>query len=109
MSSLPNNFFQSNQFGPVYSTSKVNYDINRLKNLKKQQPPKEPFIIGVAGGTASGKTTVCQQIVDRLEDKRVVVISQDSFYKSLNEEQRKLAAKSEYNFDHPGIHYFIIL
>jgi pantothenate kinase len=31
----------------------------------------EPFIIGVAGGTASGKTTVCDQIVQRLNGKQI--------------------------------------
>ncbi len=64
-----------------------------------------PFLIGVAGGTASGKTTVCQKIVEELGDfsqKRVVVISQDSFYKNLNDQEKRLANEGEYNFDHPG-------
>lgn len=36
------------------------------------------------------------------EEKQVVIINQDGFYKDLNEEQRKAAADGEYNFDHPG-------
>ena len=38
---------------------------------------KEPFLIGVAGGTASGKTTVCDLIMHNLQEKRVVLIAQD--------------------------------
>ena len=66
-----------------------------------------PFLIGVAGGTASGKTTVCHKIMEALEsvnssNKRVVVISQDSFYKNLTRKEIALANIGEYNFDHPG-------
>ena len=34
--------------------------------------------------------------------KRVVMLSQDSFYKKLDSKEKKLANKGEYNFDHPG-------
>ncbi|XP_052883174.1 uridine kinase-like protein 5 isoform X3 [Gossypium arboreum] len=61
---------------------------------------KQPFIIGVAGGTASGKTTVCNQIISQLHDQRVVLVNQDSFYRSLNDDQ--LVNVHEYNFDHPA-------
>ncbi|KAJ7970741.1 Uridine kinase [Quillaja saponaria] len=61
--------------------------------------PKQPFVIGVAGGTASGKTTVCNMIISQLHDQRVVLVNQDSFYYSLNEEE--LQKVNEYNFDHP--------
>lgn len=37
------------------------------------------------------------------KEKRVVIISQDSFYCDLNEEQKQDAADGNYNFDHPGI------
>ena len=60
---------------------------------------REPFLIGVTGGTASGKTTVCEQIIHALSDQRVVLISQDSFYFSLTEEQ--IENVKAYNFDHP--------
>ncbi|KAI4320492.1 hypothetical protein MLD38_033969 [Melastoma candidum] len=62
-------------------------------------PYKRPFVIGVAGGTASGKTTVCNMIVSQLHDQRVVLVNQDSFYHSLSGE--KLQRVHEYNFDHP--------
>ena len=46
----------------------------------------------MAGGTASGKTTVCDLIIQRLHDQCVVVIDQDSFYRALTDEQKAVAA-----------------
>jgi uridine kinase len=58
-----------------------------------------PIIIGVAGGTASGKTTVSDAILDRVGRDRIVYIQHDSYYRDLShmplEERRKL------NVDHP--------
>ncbi|KAF7458435.1 uridine kinase uracil phosphoribosyltransferase [Cryptosporidium felis] len=58
------------------------------------------FVIAVAGGTASGKTSVCTRIFSELGDKRVAVIETDSFYKTpvLTEGQ----TFADYNFDHPN-------
>ncbi|KAJ0053704.1 hypothetical protein Pint_02983 [Pistacia integerrima] len=61
--------------------------------------PKQPFVIGVSGGTASGKTTVCDMIIQQLHDHRVVLVNQDSFYRGLTAEESKRV--HEYNFDHP--------
>ncbi|XP_031260132.1 uridine kinase-like protein 5 isoform X2 [Pistacia vera] len=68
-------------------------------SVHSKMPPKQPFVIGVAGGTASGKTTVCNMIISQLHDQRVVLVNQDSFYHSLKDEQ--LRNVHEYNFDHP--------
>ncbi|MDO6743466.1 uridine kinase [Tenacibaculum soleae] len=57
------------------------------------------FVIGIAGGTGSGKTTVVNQIINELPQDEVCVISQDSYYNqtdNLNYEQR-----TKINFDHP--------
>ncbi|MCP9263091.1 putative uridine-cytidine kinase [Dirofilaria immitis] len=57
---------------------------------------KIPFIIGVAGGTASGKSSVCSRIMEKLgkaHERRVVTISQDSFYRSLTDEETKRASR----------------
>ena len=57
------------------------------------------LIIGIAGGTGSGKTTVVNQIIEELKNEQVDVISQDSYYQDtshLTFEERK-----EINFDHP--------
>ncbi|KAJ0732086.1 putative transferase [Helianthus annuus] len=60
---------------------------------------KQPFVIGVSGGSASGKTTVCDMIIQQLHDHRVVLVNQDSFYRGLTAEES--ARAHEYNFDHP--------
>jgi len=57
------------------------------------------LIIGIAGGTGSGKTTVVNQIIKYLPTDEVCVLSQDSYYKatdSLSYEER-----TQINFDHP--------
>ena len=57
------------------------------------------LIIGIAGGTGSGKTTVVNQIIEELKNEEVDVISQDSYYQDtshLNYEDR-----TKINFDHP--------
>ena len=56
------------------------------------------LVIGIAGGSGSGKTTVVKAIVDRLQEK-VTVIPEDSYYKDsshLTEEEKR-----KQNFDHP--------
>jgi len=58
------------------------------------------YIIGIAGGTGSGKTTVVRKIVETLPKTKVAVIPQDSYYNDNTgipmEERRKI------NFDHPN-------
>lgn len=57
------------------------------------------LIIGIAGGTGSGKTTVVHQIMNELPETEVGIISQDSYYKETTElsfDERALI-----NFDHP--------
>ncbi|KAF7388206.1 hypothetical protein HZH66_010973 [Vespula vulgaris] len=61
----------------------------------------EPFVIGICGGSASGKTTVATKIIESLSVQWVTLLSMDSFYKVLNEKQHEMAARNEYNFDHP--------
>jgi len=67
--------------------------------------PKRPFLIGVSGGTASGKTTVCRRIMERLAEetaqKHVTSICQDSFYRELSETDLARAKTGSFNFDHP--------
>ncbi|PNJ45321.1 UCK1 isoform 5 [Pongo abelii] len=86
------------------------------------RPHQRPFLIGVSGGTASGKderfqagipflclqSTVCEKIMELLgqneveqRQRKVVILSQDRFYKVLTAEQKAKALKGQYNFDHP--------
>ncbi len=57
------------------------------------------LIIGIAGGTGSGKTTVVQQVAHEFPDHDVTVISQDSYYKDTSELTYEQRVKI--NFDHP--------
>ncbi|XP_032072141.1 uridine-cytidine kinase-like 1 isoform X1 [Thamnophis elegans] len=72
-------------------------------------PFKEAFVIGLCGGSASGKTTVANKIIEALDVPWVVLLSMDSFYKVLNKEQQEQAACNEYNFDHPDAFDFDLL
>lgn len=57
------------------------------------------LVIGIAGGSGSGKTTVVNAIVEKLHNQNVVVIPQDSYYKDssdLTDEEKR-----NHNFDHP--------
>lgn len=58
------------------------------------------FIIGIAGGTGSGKTTVVRKIIERLPEGEVCFISQDNYYKDSSHipvEERQMI-----NFDEPA-------
>ena len=57
------------------------------------------LIIGIAGGTGSGKTTVVNQIVKHLPEDEVCVISQDSYYKATD--NLPYDDRTKINFDHP--------
>ncbi|XP_044129300.1 uridine-cytidine kinase-like 1 isoform X3 [Bufo gargarizans] len=72
-------------------------------------PFKEAFVIGLCGGSASGKTTVANKIIEALDVPWVVLLSMDCFYKVLTKEQQELAARNEYNFDHPDAFDFDLL
>ncbi|KAI2661715.1 Uridine-cytidine kinase-like 1 [Labeo rohita] len=70
---------------------------------------KEAFVIGLCGGSASGKTTVANKIIEALDVPWVVLLSMDSFYKVLSPVEQALAASNDYNFDHPGAFDFELL
>jgi uridine kinase len=59
-----------------------------------------PLVIGIAGGSGSGKTTVAQAILQRVGTDRIAFLQHDSYYKDL----RGLppAQRNEFNFDHPN-------
>jgi len=57
------------------------------------------LVIGIAGGTGSGKTTVVNKILERLDGRQITVIPQDSYYK--DNSHLPLEKRQELNFDHP--------
>ena len=59
----------------------------------------KPILIAVAGGSASGKTTVVKKIIERLNSTDITVITHDDYYKDLSE--LPLEERKKVNFDHP--------
>ncbi len=60
---------------------------------------RKPILIGVAGGSASGKTTVSQSILRRAGADRIAYIPHDLYYKDLS--HLPLDQRARFNFDHP--------
>jgi uridine kinase len=59
----------------------------------------KPVIVGVAGGTASGKTTIFDTILDRVGRANVAFIQHDAYYRDLS--HLPLTDRKKINFDHP--------
>ncbi len=57
------------------------------------------MIIGICGGTGSGKTTIARKIMEAVKGESVILIEQDSYYRNL--EDMPLDARRQTNFDHP--------
>ena len=59
-----------------------------------------PLVIGIAGGSGSGKTTVVQRILERVGVEHIAYLQHDSYYKDLG--GLPPAMRREINFDHPN-------
>ncbi|GGS06251.1 uridine kinase [Deinococcus sedimenti] len=59
-----------------------------------------PFVIGVAGGSGSGKTTVTRRVVDTVGQGSVAVLNQDNYYR--NQDDIPFEARLKTNYDHPA-------
>jgi uridine kinase len=60
----------------------------------------DPLVIGIAGGSGSGKTTVAQEILQRVGPARIAFLQHDSYYKDLS--GLPPTQRAEVNFDHPN-------
>ena len=95
----------------IVSRTMTKLDVNSAQESSRKTSSKrsqKTFLIGVAGGTASGKSTVCNKLMEKLGqnemsnvEKQVVTLSQDSFYRELNPAEIAKANKGMFNFDHP--------
>lgn len=65
------------------------------------------LIVGIAGGTGSGKTTVVDRIVEKFPNGEVIVIPQDSYYR--DNRGIPLEERQKINFDHPASLEFELL
>jgi len=61
--------------------------------------PRAPVVIGVAGGSGSGKTTVVRRIVENLGPDQVTVLEHDRYYRDRND--LRLEERAALNYDHP--------
>ncbi len=62
-------------------------------------PQQRPFMIGVAGGTCSGKTTVSERLAELAGDDALALIKLDSYYVALS--HLPLEERAKFNYDHP--------
>ncbi len=61
---------------------------------------ERPVLIGIAGGTGSGKTTVATIVRSRFHEESVIIIHHDSYYRDRGE--MSLAEREKVNYDHPS-------
>jgi uridine kinase len=58
-----------------------------------------PLVIGIAGGSGSGKTTIAHEILSRVGECRIAFFPHDSYYRDIS--HLSLSKRTEINFDHP--------
>ncbi|MDE6491794.1 MAG: uridine kinase [Lactobacillus sp.] len=63
--------------------------------------PEKPIIIGITGGSGSGKTTIAHEIANQIEaNDRIVIMTQDSYYKDNTD--LPMSERQKINYDHPN-------
>lgn len=68
--------------------------------MSDQQYQHHPLILGVAGGSGSGKTTVVNKIIEGIGEENILLIQHDSYYRDLS--YISLEERKNQNFDHPS-------
>ena len=61
---------------------------------------KKPYVIGIGGGTSSGKTTVATEIINNIDEESIAYLSYDNYYNDLSDLDPN--ERSKINFDHPS-------
>ena len=85
---------------PSHETDPGRPALTRRRALCYHEPMKrKPLIIGVAGGTASGKTTIANAILASINHPQMVMIQHDAYYRDAS--HLPLAERARINFDHP--------
>jgi uridine kinase len=70
-------------------------------------PVDRPFLIGVAGGSSSGKTTIAERLAELAGERHVSLIKLDSYYVDLS--GADLEARATFDFDHPDAFDWLLL
>lgn len=92
----------------THAATNGTYRTNGIHRPLTPDGQRKPFLIGVTGGTASGKTSVCEEIIEQVKQDpdlataKVTILSQDIFYTELNDDQLRSAHEGNFNFDHPN-------
>jgi len=60
---------------------------------------QKPLVIGVTGGSGSGKTTVSRELVARIPDNSAILLQQDAYYRDQSDKPFEERVKT--NYDHP--------
>jgi len=84
---------------PVTSTSPSLVELDMSGSSHSSPPLGEAFVIGITGGSASGKTSVAEKLLSMLPNQRVAIVTQDSFYRNLTPEELPYAR--DFNWDCP--------
>jgi uridine kinase len=66
-----------------------------------------PYLVGIAGGTASGKTTIAHKLVDTAGPNKADIVELDRYYRA--QDHIELAARHSLNYDHPNALEFELL
>lgn len=82
---------------------------SHIQRANYEPPWANTSIIGIAGASGSGKTSLSLAIIQELNLPWVVIMSMDSFYKPLTPEQSEAAFRNEFDFDAPEAIDFDIL
>ncbi|MEZ7890374.1 MAG: uridine kinase [Candidatus Wallbacteria bacterium] len=70
-----------------------------MTNKNEKRKKMKPFVLGIAGGSGSGKTTVAKKILEQINDAPVIFLDHDSYYK--DQSNLKLEERAKINYDHP--------
>ncbi len=70
-----------------------------MRNLN-QQEPNRPIVFGVAGGTASGKTTIARAILEAVGAAKIAYMPHDAYYR--DKPELSFAERTQLNYDHPN-------
>jgi len=101
----------TDQEGPVvHAGSRTIYTAGRPPWYDTQGAlAEDAFVIGLCGGSASGKTTVARKIIEDLDVQWVSLLSMDCFYREYNAEEKVQIKAGDFNFDHPSAFDYVLL
>lgn len=74
-------------------------DLIETEGAAARWPDRSPLIIGVAGGSGSGKTTIAESVVDVVGPEHIVLVPHDAYYR--DQDALSFEERAQINYDHP--------